>query len=377
MLIYGLLSLVCVAAAFLCGGPVFAESIPNGDGTFPMLMAAGTLSAFETRTMLKALSQRKAPTQFLLSTFFKGFQQFDTEHVDIEIIAGDERLAPIVSPVVAGKVMDAQAREIRSFKPAYVKPKFPFKPSDLRITNPGETIYQQDLSPEQRAQQKVGAKLADLDDAITRREEAMAAEALNTGKIHVVGEGVDAYIDFQMPTANIVTLTGTDLWTDAGSDPVADFEEFAALCDKTPDVAVLGDSVWTALRKNDDFMALMDMRAVEMGRINPQQLPEQVTYLGQFRSNGVFVDLYTYGATYTDDEGVKQKFVPTDKLWMGSSRAENKKLYGAIEDFVTAAVPRFPKTWVTEDPATLWVMVQSAPLIALLDSASFVSAKVV
>nr|VFJ67558.1 MAG: hypothetical protein BECKFW1821B_GA0114236_11323 [Candidatus Kentron sp. FW] len=44
------------------------------------------ISLFETRTMLEALEEMKAPRTFLIQSFFSNVETFATELVDIDIV---------------------------------------------------------------------------------------------------------------------------------------------------------------------------------------------------------------------------------------------------------------------------------------------------
>jgi len=73
--------------------------------------------------------------------------------------------------------------------------------------------------------------------------------------------------------------------------------------------------------------------------------------------------------------------IPAKKVWMGSPATANRTLYAVIQDMEaieegSAAVKRFPKSWVPKNPSARHLMVQSAPLVALLQPDAFVSAQV-
>ena len=69
--------------------------------------------------------------------------------------------------------------------------------------------------------------------------------------------------------------------------------------------------------------------------------------------------------------------IPLNKVWIGSTNAKNTRLYGAIKDLkALAAMPRFAKSWEEEDPSARYLMMQSAPLVALNQPDAFVSAVV-
>lgn len=350
-----------------------------------------SISLFETRTMLQIILQLKRPRTFLLDTFFPGFRAFDTENVDIDVFKGKRRLAPFVHPVNEGKVVEKLGYTTNSYKPPYVKPKMPTTAQQILNRQPGQVVYGTQTIAE-RAAEELGRNLGDLLDQITRREEWMAAQALNGGIIAVKGDGIDDQIDFQMASTHKITLAGADLWTANTSDPVADLTTWARLCAQdsgiVPNACVMGSSVaaafLTRLRDpNYNGQGQLSTIKVTLGQINPQLLPNGVTFLGTLTAPSLNVDLFTYDEWYVDDTtGLESSMVPVDKLFLGSTNAQNSKLYGAIQDMeliesmgsAIIAAPRMPKSWVTKDPGVRWLMVQSAPLIALNQPDAFVVA---
>jgi len=387
-LCWTLLLLVAVLL-FPLAGHDCAHAAVGGKMAFPVL--AGTVSLFETRTMLQIIMQLKRPKTFLLDTFFPGFRTFDTTNVDVDIYKGKRRLAPFVSPVMEGKVVEKLGYTTNSYKPPYVKPKMQTTAQEILNRQPGQVIYGTQSMVE-RAAEELGRNLGDLLDQCTRREEWMASQALNGGVINVVGDGVNDTINFMMPSSHIVANAGAALWTASTSDPVNDLSTWARLCSQdsgiVPNAVVMGTSVATAflarLRDpNYNGQGELSTIKVQLGQINPQMLPNGVTFLGTLQAPSLNVDLFTYDEWYIDDTtGNELPMVPVNKLFMGSTNAMNSKLYGAIQDMdlleqlgaSMVEAPRVPKSWVTKDPGVRWLMVQSAPLIALNQPDAFVVA---
>ncbi len=350
-----------------------------------------SISIFETRTMLQIILQLKRPKTFLLDTFFSGFRQFDTMNVDIDIFKGKRRMAPFVAPVMEGKVVEKLGYTTNSYKPPYVKPKMATTAQQILQRSPGQVIYGTQSMAE-RAAEELGRNLGDLLDQHTRREEWMAAQALNGGIINVVGDGVNDTIDFQMAASHKVTLSGASLWTATTSDPVKDLGTWARLCSQdsgiVPNAAVIGTDVANALLaqlRNPNYNGYGEISTIKvtLGQINPQLLPNGCTYLGMLQAPSLNIDLFTYDEWYISDaDGLEYPMVPVNKIFLGSTNAQNSKLYGAIQDMdlleelgsATIAVPRLPKSWVTKDPGVRWLMTQSAPLIALNQPDAFVVA---
>ncbi|MGE3319828.1 MAG: major capsid protein [Candidatus Berkiella sp.] len=335
------------------------------------------LNAFDTRTMLKALEQSQPPKTFLLDTFFPTISQSDTETVDIDIIKGKRKLAPFVAPMHEGKVVVDQGYHTDTFKPPYVKPKKITSAMDLLKRAPGNTIYQNDLSPIQKAAQKVGNDLRELQEMITRREEWMAAQALTTGKIHVQGDGIDKVIDFHMRPDHKEVLANNAKWTEPNSDPLRDLRRWqnkivqdSGLVART---AVLGSEVLNALLDHKKVQKLLDNNRMNMGAIDPKSLPNGAKYWGRIDD----IDLFSYNEWYLDDQGIEQPMIKENMLILGSDSARTARHYGAIQDLdATAAVRYFPKSWTQEDPSVRFVMLQSAPLVIPHQIDAFMSMQV-
>lgn len=339
------------------------------------------IDMFETRFMLRMLEQRKPPRTFLLDLFFNDTETSLSRHVDIDIIDGQRRLAPFVNPRNQGTLVERRGYTTRSFTPPYVKPKMVTEAEDFLNRQPGEHIYMGNVTSGQLAAQRLGRDQAELDDMITRREEWMAAQALDGGVINVVGEGVDAEIDFRMPANHIVNLSGADLWDDAG-DPTADLREWRRRTSQRSGLAanraVIGADVEDALLNNEKFQSQLDVRRFnQVGEVRMQEMADMGARLVAVLSGGF--EIWAYDEWYVDPEtGDEEPMVPRDKVFVGSTQARATRHYGAIRDVrAMASVPRFPKSWITEDPSERWLMLQSAPLVCMHQSGAFLTASVV
>lgn len=349
------------------------------------------IDIFDTRTMLEAVEQMKRPRMFLRDMCFPPAAPVDTETVDIDIIKGKRRLAPFVSPLSEGKRVDDIGFTTSTLKPGYIKPFKITSAQQLLHRLPGQTIYQGGQTVEQRAQIKLGQDLAELMDMIDRREEWMAAKAMDSGIItmKIKGETADktVTVDFLMPGSHKVTLAGNDLWSDTtNSDPIAKLRSLAQLAAQdsglAPDTLILGADAATAFINHPKVKDLLNFRRADMGEISVKSLPNGVSYLGQLRAPSLFVDVYTYDEWFIDEDTLAEgPMVPVKKAWLCSTRAACKTLYAVIQDLEAieggqAAVQRFPKSWVPKNPSVRHVMVQSAPLVAMLQPDAFISVQV-
>lgn len=336
------------------------------------------IDIFDTRTMLRALEQTKPVNTFLLDQFFSTVEQSDTDTVDIDIIQSKRKLAPFVAPMHEGKIIESEGYTTRTFKPPYIKAKKITMAADIYKRQPGYTMYQNDLSPIQRAALKVGSDLKELQDSITRREEWMAAQALTMGKIHVKGEGVDQTIDLFMPEDHKISLPSNLKWTEPGSDPLRDLrhwqEKVVQDSGLVPRVTVMGREVLNAFIEHKKVQKILDNSRIYYGQIEPKNLPDGAKYWGTIDD----IAIYSYNEWFIDELGVERPMIPENKLILGATNARTARHYGVIQDLdATAAVRYFPKSWTHQDPSVRYIMLQSAPLVIPHQIDAFICAEVV
>ncbi len=341
------------------------------------------IDSFDTRTMLAALDQVKPPKTFLRDTFFRDEEYSMSRHVDIDIIKGSQRLAPFVRPRGEPRRVDRRGFARHSFEPPCIKMEMETDAVSLLMRLPGETIYQTGASPQLIAAQQLGRDLDELRNLIIRRIEWMCAKALLDGKIPIKDDesGLDLEIDFLMPATHIIDLTATVPWTDvANSNPERDLREWQDLISddsgQFADIAVFGKDVLTAFLEHEKVQKLLDNRRVVIGEIAIQPLQEQkARYIGSLEG----IDIFTYSEIFLNpDTGTKERMVPSDRIFLGSSGARTAVHFGMIIDTrAPARVPFFPKMYYDERRGCDIVQIQSSPLVALHESNAFVSVKAV
>ena len=216
-------------------------------------------------------------------------------------------------------------------------------------------------------------------NSIDRRIEFMATKSITTGTVSIVGDGVDDVVDFQMKATHLKTLTGTALWTDAGSDPIKDLRAWKREVVKDsgvmPDKAILGSDVIDAFTANAAVQKYLNVRRIDLGSVKPENIGEGATYWGSIEG----LDIYSYDAYYTDDAGNIQEIFPVDKILLGSTMAKTVLNYGAIKDLKSGSFVGaiFAKSWEVEDPSARFVLFQSAPLPVPTQINAFMCNKVV
>lgn len=337
------------------------------------------MEIYSTGALVRVVGSLDVPTPFLLNRYFGLRQQSTDERIYFDKKDGKRRLAPFVSPLVEGKVIEARGFKTDSFVAPYLKPKSSIDPNQQFRRRAGEAIGGS-LSPAQRRDLAVAQALEEHLEMILERENVMAAEVLRTGKLKVEGEGYGLVeLNFGRDAALTVTLAGDDRWTAGGGDPVGDIEAWAALI-QAKSGAVVTDVVmepgaWGAMRQNEAVQKLLDTRrgstsAAETGPLSAQKA-RFVGTLGSF-------DIWVYQDRYVDDAGQDQLIMPAGTVIMTGPDLEGTLGYAAIRDPRAGFAPlaRFPKMWIDEDPSMEWLMTQSAPLTIPYRVDASLSAKV-
>lgn len=337
------------------------------------------ISAFQLERLARVLRQLNPASTFVLDTFFNNTEMFPTKTVRVDIDNRPRRMAPFQNSRSQGTLVEKRGYASVLYQAAYVKPKFTYDPEDLQERYPGETIHQDGTTS---LQTLINTDMADLDDMITRREEWMAVQAIVNHSVSIVGEGVNETVDFLFDASHTVTLVGTDLFTDAASRPIQliETERKKVLQDSglPADYCLMGADVATAFLDNPNVQKELDLRRMNTGQVNWQELPDGVSYIGDIK--GGACGIYTYDEWYVDPvTGLEQPMFPVDKMIIGSSRARSTRNYGAIMDFSASGTGQlrsartFPKSWLTQDPSVYNLMVQGAPLPAPIQTGAYVT----
>ena len=283
-------------------------------------------------------------------------------------ISSSRKIAPYVSPMVAGRAQALRGSVANSFRPAYVKPKAAVNPGAALKRRPGERIAG-DMTPAERLDRILVQELEDQDLQIARREELMAIEIMRTGKVVVESaEFPKMTVDYSRPAGHTVALTGGDRWGQSGVKPLANVTTWAttvhAGSGAHPNLVILDPLAAGLLLADTELRAILDNRRQAdgvmqlAGAATGAQGSEAVRLgaIGQF-------EFWQYQQLYKDDAGSTQKMMPDYTVLMGSVGIEGYACYGAIQDIgAMNAMERFPKMWENQDPSVALVMTQSAPL---------------
>lgn len=331
-----------------------------------------SIDIYSTHVLTKVVEQLNRPASFLLDVFFGQVQTEESEEIHFDVDKSKPRLTPFVSPLIAGKVVDDEGFTTKSFRPAYAKDKRRFDASRPFKRSIGEKIGGT-LSPQQRLDANLNRTLAKQLENLTRREEVMASEALRTGKITVSGDDYPTVIvDFQRDSELTVALAGSSRWGETGVSMIDNLEDWVGkVQEKSGAVGrtVIMDALAWRLFKSDpkvekllDLQRLRGTDGMNYGPIAFGQGSELARYVGSLGD----LDFWVYNDRYIDDSDQVRKLLPDYTVLIGSTtQLEGTRCYGSIMDEKAGfrAQRYFSKSWLEEDPAVRWLLLQSAPLL--------------
>lgn len=328
---------------------------------------------YDTNTLIQVVPNLKLAQTFLLDKFFPNIITSDTEKVSIDIDVGKRRMAPFVSPLVEGKLVEQRRYQTNEFTPAYIKDKRApdlLKPVRRMI---GERIGGE-LTGEEREMANLYAEMADQVDIINRRLEWMAAQSLQTAKLTVEGDGFErVVIDFGRDASLTVGLAGGTQWTAANitagtASPTADVTTWQqrilkASGAKVTDI-VFSTSAWEGFKLDPALKG-----AIIFPSLNPSgnivdpgaRIEQGAVYMGHWGQ----YDLWVYNDWFVDENNHEVPMIADGSLIMSGANLMGTRAFGMIKDpaFNYQALPYAPKTWVQEDPAQRYLLMQSAPLV--------------
>ena len=334
---------------------------------------------FDTITLIQTVPSLKRPSTFLLDMFFPNVHMADTETVAIDVDVGLRRLAPFVSPLVEGKLVEQRRYQTATIKPAYIKDK---RAPDLRKPVRrmiGERIGGE-MSPAQREMMNLEMEMTDQIDILTRRLEWMAAQVLMTGTVTIEGDGYPpVVIDFGRDSSLTIAKTGTATWTIANvtaqnASPTQDIQ-FAQRLVMKLSAARMTDIIFTDSAfvgfEADPLVkgAIYYPRLGESGNvIDPGAWIQQGAVFkgmwGQYRL-WLYEEWYIDSGTEGGTTNVEYPMIPDGYVVMCGPDMMGTRAFGVIMDPEVnyATLPFAPKTWTSKDPAQRYIMMQSAPIV--------------
>ncbi len=326
------------------------------------------MGIYSTTSLNRLVQSLKRPQTALLSAFFPSIETSDTEDIKFDVESKKRRIAPFVSPLREGRLVEDEGYVTKSFTPAYVKDKRVFDPNKALKRRASESIGG-DTTPVNRQQANLAIASADQIDMLMRRKEVMASEVLRTGKVTIGGDGYpEVLVDFGRNALHTKTLTLADRWGETGVDGMADLEDWGLLILQNSgaivrDVIMDVDAwrLFRAMSSAEKYLNTRPLSAAEAGVGYVQFAQLGLSYkgaIGEYR-------FWVYSDWYVNDAGSEVPILPSNTVLMVSPELMGVQHHGAIRDEEAGIQPMefFSKSWTVPDPSRRFLLMQSAPLV--------------
>lgn len=277
----------------------------------------------ETRTLIRTVQKMYPVIQFFKKRYFPDGRVYHSQEALIETKRKGKEIAPFVIPVVGGIVMESEGYRARRVKAPYIAPKMPITPEDLEQKAFGESP-ESGRTPEQRENEVEAEHLDDLRNAILRRMEQMCTSIITDGRVEMkhYASADDAAKD---NNARVMLLQFFDkvfenryklskpFHSMTVKEKIMELYKMASVLKKRGFKAtdlVMTSDVAMEFMTDEDFLKFYDKAKVNIGSIDPKEIPDGVVYNGGININGVVMSMFTYDESYKDLDGEEKEMLP-------------------------------------------------------------------
>jgi len=304
-----------------------------------------SLELYKTETMLAAMELMKPKATFLRDRYFPLAEDpyFPTEDVLAEFKdETNRRLAPIVEEKKGGIPVSRSGYKGERFTPPYIAPERPLTMDDLKKKGFGEDMFS-GKTPEDRVAEILGRDLRELDEMISNREEQMASSLLTTNEVTMKvyaddynGQEVDTYTlkmyDGATDPSTYSLGSGVN-WSTSSGRITSDLSAMATMLEErglsAADV-LLSPDVADIVINNDQIQKLLDNRRYELGRVEPEALPNGAVLVCSLIINGRLLNFYSYSLKYFDDATNTNKLYLPSGTVVVTAPGAGHRMYGAV-----------------------------------------------
>lgn len=348
---------------------------------------------YDTYNLLMAVQEMDRPASFLRNRYFPtnaATDIFSTENVLAEFQDGSKKLAPFVAPRKGGVTILRNGYEMKQYTPPYIAPRRMMTFDDLKKRGFGEALLS-NLTPEQRQRALLLSDIDQLSNLIARREEAMAAEVMQTNGCimkHIADDkdvSDDMEVRYYSEGSNPAAYTPATKWDQSSAKVLADLEAMVRLLTKRGLPAtdlVCSPDVADVIIRNAEIEKMLDNRRYEMGSVEPSQLTASAAIIARFNVLGRMINVISYDESYTNDDGDDVPYITPGNCILTAPGA-GRTLYGAVTqveqsdgEFHTYTGMRVPKYLSNAEGNSRTITLTSRPLCMPNNKNPFIVASV-
>ncbi len=292
------------------------------------------IDMFETRSLTNAINKTKTIEAFVLNSVFKNKYFHAADKIDIEIIAGSNKLALFVNQHEGALPIKKLSKAVKTLSLPRTFEKKLFTALELANYKSLGNMYV--TSPEDRTKisnQMILQELDELKNRIIRRREQMACEAISTGKVVINQDNVDFSVDFEFENnVQLLTLTSNAKWSETSSKPLVNLlgwkRDIMRRCGINADMLILGTEAADAFVSNESVKKELD---TSNNKIGVMDLTQNQSRSGMFIGRILGVDIYEYNQQYTKpDETTADMINPKNAILIASQSPGFRVHFGPI-----------------------------------------------
>lgn len=338
----------------------------------------------ERRKMVRAFEETTRTYDFLRNMATDSDDNVsDTRTVSLDILRANETIAVDIRRGAGARSSDDAQFTSKTYEPPFFNEKRYFTAEQLFFRTPGMDPWKPRAQAGMR--QTIVKAWNDFSDKMARATEKQVSDALFAGQIVLTNGDV---IDFKQKATHQIVV-GTP-WSTTSADASGDIAG-AALLNRTDgrstsDVLIFGDTAWDEFQKNDDIIVREDLLRANTITINRPLWMESGGVFHGFVTIGSYeMECWTFPQFYDvplgfglPNEGTTVPYIPTDKVYVGSSKARFDIYHAGLPEMVpvvdptlrgiVAAIPQtrrgrfLPYAVADMDREALKIGLKSAPL---------------
>lgn len=283
----------------------------------------------ETRTLIRTVKKMYPVVQFFKNRYFPDGKVYYSEKALIETKNKGRKIAPFVVPVVDGIVMDGEGYRAREVEAPYIAPKMLITAKQLEQKAFGESP-ESERTPEERENEIEAEHLDDLRKSISRRLENMCCNIITDGRVEMrhYASAEDAAKD-RNPTISVLQFYNSkfenryqlskSLASMTAAEKIMELYKMASILKKRGFKAtdlVMTSDVAMLFMTDERFLEFYNKAKVNIGEINPQELPDGVVFNGGINVNGIVMSMFTYDNDFEDLDGTIKEMLPKGTMAM-------------------------------------------------------------
>lgn len=328
-----------------------------------------SIDLFKPRVTIKGVNRIPKKSGFFYGSGLFTEITVTSETIDIFDFIRNAKIVPVIRSGESGVIIQKLNAEIRTVNPANFNVKKQLPASYLNSTGINGPFYSEGLAD------KIVTEQEDMRSRVDSSIELALARLVGTGTVTLpYADGSTFTIDYQVPAANKVTLTGDNVWGGSAADIIANSQAAKkAIFRKNPNggrlTCVLGSNSADKFTADEAVLKLLDTKNVDIGKLQLDKPIEGLDYLGSFKG----VDYYASYTEYEDETGI-HPYVDPDAAIYFPKKDMFVLVFCAIAEVVVKngqanlklyKEKYFSKAWADQDPSALWVNLKTNPVPVL------------